>query len=77
MYPGANMIWMAAVWMITLFLIAATVWTLLVLFSHFQGPSHLTQSPEKILKRRLAAGEIDADEYAKRLAELSKTKRAA
>jgi len=35
------------------------------------------ESPESILKRRYAAGEINSDEFERRLAELRRTKDAA
>ena len=77
MYPGGHMIWMAVAWAIGLSVIAGVLWALLILTNAFRGPSPLSRSPEKILERRLAAGELDVNEYEKRLAALSKSKRAA
>jgi hypothetical protein len=45
-----------------------------LLFTDFKGG---TASPNEILRNRYAAGEIDTQEYARRLAELNKTKPAA
>jgi putative membrane protein len=39
--------------------------------------SRNNDSPQAILQRRYAAGEIDTDEYERRIAELRKTRRAA
>jgi uncharacterized membrane protein len=68
------MIWMAFWWTVELFLIAGMLW---LLFSAFRRAAGTQETPEKILRRRLAAGEIDADEYERQLAALSKTMGAA
>ena len=77
MYPGGHMIWMAVAWAIGLAVIAGVLWTLLILINAYRGPARSSGSPEKTLERRLAAGELDVNEYEKRLAALSKSKRAA
>ena len=73
MYPSPQMIWMAFWWTVELFLIAGMLW---LLFSAFRRAAGTQETPEEIL-RRLAAGEIDADEYERQLAALSKTMGAA
>lgn len=57
----------------TLFIIAVVI-ALVVLVarnaSAAQRPKDLGDSPEEILKRRYARGEIDRDEYERRLSDL-------
>jgi uncharacterized membrane protein len=77
MYPGGRMIWTATAWLIAVGVGATVVWTLFILLNGLGGPAASNQSPEKILKKRLTDGEIDVDEYRKRLAALSKNKHAA
>ena len=67
------MIWMMFSWLIGIALFAALLW---FLFS-VARPSPGNQSPEALLKRRYATGEIDTEEYERRLAVLRKTKDAA
>jgi uncharacterized membrane protein len=74
MYPDPHMIWMALGWTIGLAVMAAFLW---MLFTVFGGPRVVKESAEAILKRRLAAGEIDVEEYERRVKALSKTKTAA
>ena len=74
MYPSGPMIWMAFWWTVGLVFIAGVLW---LLFSALRESSGAKETAEEILRRRLAAGEIDTEEYERRLAALSKTKRAA
>jgi uncharacterized membrane protein len=74
MYPSGQMIWMAFWWSVGLVSIAGVLW---LLFSAFRGSSETKETAEEILRRRLAAGEIDTEEYERQLAVLSKTRRAA
>lgn len=78
MYPSGHMIWMAIGWLFAMAVGAGMVWTLLVVLSTWtKGPSPSTLSPEESLRRRLADGEIDIEQYEKRLEALSKHKEAA
>lgn len=71
---GAHMIWMTISWLVGIGLFSMFVWFLFSLGNRREGPGG---SPEKTLRRRYAAGEIDTDEYERRLEELRKTKSAA
>jgi uncharacterized membrane protein len=59
--------WMSFNWVIGAALIAAVVWAL-VRSSGNAGPRD--RSPESILKRRYASGEIDRDTYQRMLADV-------
>ena len=68
------MIWMTLSWLIGIGLFVALLWLLVRTVS----PGQLDQSsPEKILRRRYAAGEIETEEFERRLAALRKAKDAA
>jgi hypothetical protein len=58
MLPNVNMIWMAILWSVGLAVFCISLW---MLFSLFGGQSHTNDSTnnstEKILERRLTAGE--------------------
>ena len=72
-FDGGHMIWMALSW-----LIGIGLFVLLVLFiAGTIRPSQPNESPDTILRRRYAAGEIDTEEFERRLAVLHKTKDAA
>jgi putative membrane protein len=71
---GGHMIWMTISWLVGIGLFSTLIWLLLSAFN--RGPES-SGSPEEILRRRYAAGEIDTEEYKRRLDELSKTKSAA
>jgi uncharacterized membrane protein len=75
MFPGGNVMWMAIAWCIGLAVFAVLFWALLAVFSVFSAPRAETREEE--LNRRLASGEIGLDEYTKKSAALSRTKRAA
>ena len=62
-------------WWIACFVLFALV--VLFLLSAAGALSRYNEPAETILKRRFAAGEIDSEEYRKRLAELSKPRNAA
>ena len=68
------MIWMVISWIAGIALFVAV---LMLLLSAAGALSRDSQSPEAVLRRRYAAGEIDTEEYERRLAELRKTKNAA
>ena len=72
-FDGGHMIWMALWWLIGIGLFVLLLGVLFGAIRSFQPD----QSPERILKRRYAAGEIDTEEFERRLAELRKTKDAA
>jgi putative membrane protein len=72
-FNGGHLIWMTLSWLIGIGVFVMLLWLLA------QGirPSHTDQSPETILRRRYAAGEIDSEEFERRLTTLRKTKGAA
>ena len=72
-FDGGHMIWMTLWWLIPIGLFVALLW---VLFRSGR-PSEIDRSPETILRRRYAAGEIDTEEFERRLASLRKGKGAA
>jgi len=74
LYFSGRMLWMAMWWTLDLVVLALVMWAL---FGLLDSPSHMNESSEDILKRRLAAGEIDVDEYQRLLTALSQTKKAA
>jgi uncharacterized membrane protein len=59
--------WMGAGWLIGLVLVGLFLW--IVVRSTVQPPA---ESPESILKRRYAQGEVNTEEYNRRLTELRK-----
>jgi putative membrane protein len=67
---GGHMIWMTISWLVGIGLFSMLIWLLASAIS--RGPES-GGSPEEILRRRFAAGEIDSDEYERRLDELRKT----
>ena len=74
MYPDPHVLWLAIGWTIGLAVIAAFGW---ILFIVFGGTRVVKESAEDILKSRLSNGEIDVEEYQRRLNQLSRTKHAA
>ena len=73
-FYGGHMIWMSIWWLVGIGLLFMFIW---LLADAISGRSSANESPEDILTRRYAAGEIDTDEYKRRLKELRKTKSAA
>ena len=69
-HGGWHMWWMGASWIIGLVMVALFVWAW-VHGNAFQ-PSGPLEGPEAILKRRYAQGEIDSEEYDRRLMALRK-----
>jgi putative membrane protein len=63
-FGWGHMIWMTIAWLVGIGLLVALIWAILQAAS---GRSRETESPEAILKRRYAAGEIDTEEYNRRL----------
>ena len=72
-FGGGHMIWMTLSWLIGIGLFVALLWVLV----RMVRPGQLDQSPETILRRRYAAGEIDTEEFGRRLTALRETKDAA
>ena len=71
-WDGAwHMWWMGASWLLGVAVLIAIVW-LLVRAAQGSGPTAAEEPPELILKRRYARGEIDSEEYQRRLADLRK-----
>jgi putative membrane protein len=70
------MIWMTLWWLVGIVFFVALVWVLVRAVSAGQT-GQVDQSPETILRRRYAAGEIDTEEFERRLATLRKGKYAA
>jgi putative membrane protein len=73
-FAGGHMIWMLISWLIGIGLLIGLVWFLVSALARRTPPS---DSPESILRRRYAAGEINTEEFEQRLAALRKTKDAA
>ena len=68
------MIWMATWLSIVAGLVGSLIW---FFWTSSQGQSESGESAETILKQRYAKGEIETEEYERRLSELKKTKIAA
>jgi putative membrane protein len=68
-YGWSNMGGMWIFWLLILALIVGTVWRASRHLSG-RGPSERSESPQDILKKRYARGEIDKNEYEERLREL-------
>ena len=64
---GWSMGWMMVSWLVWILIIALLVW---VLFRVIARPAASDDSPETILKRRYARGEIDREEYERRLSDI-------
>jgi putative membrane protein len=73
-FAGGHVIWMLISWLVAIGLLIGFVWLFL---SAFAGRIQPPDSPESILRRRYAAGEIDTEEFERRLAVLRKAKDAA
>ena len=63
---GCHMGWMG-IWWVLPFLIAAVFWAALKTRSRPDGPR---ETPEEILKRRYAKGEIDREAYQRMLGDI-------
>ncbi len=68
---GSHMGWMGVWWIVGLAVLAALVWSV-VRAGESPGSSHAEEPPETILKRRYARGDIDREEYERRLTDLRK-----
>ena len=70
-FNGGHMIWMAISWLMGIGLFSMLIWLLVVAVN---GRPEANRSPEEILRRRYASGEVETEEYERRLEELRKTK---
>ena len=71
---GGRMLWMMISWLLVIGLFTTLLGLLVMSVSRGTASS---ESPEEILRGRYAAGEIDTQEYERRLEELRKTKQLA
>ena len=67
---GWGMGWMTVSFLLWLTVIVGGLWTAAHFTWAHPGPRH--ESPEAILKRRYARGDIDRDEYQRRLDDIRK-----
>ena len=67
------MVWMSFWWLLPIGLFVVLLWALF----RTSRAGDVAQSPEAILRRRYAAGEIDTEEFERRLGALRKGKDAA
>jgi len=72
-FNGEHMVWMVIWWLFVIGLFSVVIWLLIAALG--RGPES-SSSSEEILRRRYAAGEIETEEYERRLEELRKTKNA-
>ncbi len=68
MYGAGHMGWMGLWWILGLAALVALVWVVV----RISGAASRENSPEGILKSRYARGEIDREEYQRRLEDLRK-----
>ena len=73
-FNGGHMIWMTISWLVGIGLFSMLIWLLLVAI---RPRPEAGRSPEEILRRRYAAGEIETEEYERLLDELGKTRHVA
>jgi putative membrane protein len=73
-FNDGHMFWMAISWLVGVGLFLMLI-ALLAMGS--RDRESIKDSPEDILRRRYAAGDIDTEQYERRLSELRKTKSAA
>jgi putative membrane protein len=69
-FQYGHMIWMTLSWIVAFVVIVALLW---IVASAVRGSP---ESPETILRRRYAAGEIDKEEFERKSAELRDTRNA-
>jgi uncharacterized membrane protein len=67
-HTGWHMWWMGGSWVVGLVLVGLFLWA----WVHGTAFEPSRESPETILKRRYAQGEISGEEYNRRLTELRK-----
>ena len=66
MWPWSHELWMASWWIVLAAVVLWLVWST----THRTIRSRRPQTPEEMLRRRYAGGEIDNAEYERRLARL-------
>ena len=66
---GVHMDWMGLWWIVSVAVLALLVW-FLVMAPRNMFPRSEEDSPEAVLKRRYARGEIEREEYERRLQSL-------
>jgi len=69
-FYGGHMVWMTISWLVGMGFLFGLIWLLVLAIS---GGRQACGSPEEILRERYAGGEIDTEEYERRLEELHKT----
>ena len=69
-----HVIWMVMWWTVEIAIFALVFW---MVYAAFGGRRDLNQSAEDILKHRLTSGEIDAEEYERRVKSLARDRKAA
>jgi putative membrane protein len=69
---GGHMGWMAIWWLLGIVLVVVLIWTLARGGAPFGPSGGAGESPEQIVKRRYAKGEIDRETYERMLADLKK-----
>ena len=74
MFGGAHMFWMVISWLFLIGIFAMLPW---FVAKAMGSRPESSGGAEEILRRRYAAGEIDTNEYERRLEELRTTKSAA
>jgi putative membrane protein len=67
---GLGMGWMMVSWLVWLVIIVVVVW--IITTRTIGASTGMGESPETILKRRYAKGEIDREEYERRLSDIRK-----
>jgi putative membrane protein len=72
-FDGGHMVWMALWWLLGIGFFLLLIWLLVGVVR----PTSMPESPETVLRRRYAAGEIDTEEFERRLEVLRKTRDAA
>ena len=70
-FYGGHMVWMTISWLVGMGFLFGLIWFLVLAI---KGSRQARGSPEEILRERYAAGEIDTEEYERRLGELHKTR---
>jgi putative membrane protein len=73
-FDGGHMLWMTISWLLVIGLFTLLLGLLITAVGRGIESS---ESPEEILRRRYAAGEMETEQYERRLEELRKTKSAA
>ena len=73
-FDGGHMAWMGVSWFLSLAVLVLLVWFIARVVSPGAGPGTggvgQVESPETILKRRYANGEIDREDYQRRLEDI-------